>query len=101
MDTRRWRGRDTLLVLVLLPVLILILPVLLGWLAVGERLARCPACGRRGGLHDVTPLLTHAPEGWRLRRSRMVRTRELACHHCGAHFLEPPGEPLHRVDSAV
>ncbi len=87
-----------LLLVVLLPVLILVAPAVLAWFALSERLARCPACGRRGTLSDVTPLLEHAPQGWRWRRSRLVRTRELTCRHCGARFLQAPGEPMRRQD---
>ena len=102
MTTFKRRGPPTgLLVVALLPVLILLAPAVLAWLALSERLARCPACGRRGSLHDMTPLVEHSTEGWRLRRSRLLRTRELACQRCGAHFRQPPGEPLQRVEGVT
>lgn len=85
---------------VLLPVL---LPLALLSLAVSERLRRCPNCGRRGTLRDVTPphpsiAATGDETGalW-LPRSRVVMTRVFRCRVCVALFESRGDEPLHRV----
>ena len=82
---------------VLLPVL---LPLALLSLAVSERLRRCPNCGQRGTLRDVTPprspvAVTGDETGalW-LPRSRVVMTRVFRCKVCSALFESRGDEPL-------
>lgn len=83
-----------ILLLLLMPVILfLALPIL----TLAERWRRCPNCGLRGTLRDVTPPPPPLPgdeDFWSVRR-RTIRTRLWRCELCEAEF-EERGDDLAR-----
>ena len=93
-----------LLLLLALPLFLVLalalLPVALLAAAWSERRRRCPNCGLRGTLHDVTPPRPPMPEDGNWRTTlipRVVTTRVWRCEVCGATFEGTDGQPLRQV----